>query len=58
MKRVSRKRSQSLSQLEALRQVRKALPPPVRAKEDEKKYRRATARQKVRQEVEHALEER
>jgi hypothetical protein len=54
---MPRKKSQSLSQLEALRKVRKPLPPPARAKEDEKKYRRATQRRVVRQEVEREAEE-
>jgi len=52
-----RKNPQSPSQLEALRRVRKELPPPTRAKEDEKKYRRVAARRKVREEVEQAKEE-
>jgi hypothetical protein len=44
-------------QLEALRRVRKELPPPTRVKEDEKKYRRPAARRKSREEVERAQEE-
>jgi len=43
--------------LEALRRVRKALPPPSRAKADEKRYRRAAARQEARKEVEGAAKE-
>jgi hypothetical protein len=54
---MARKKLKIISQLEALRGVRKALPPPTRAKEDEKKYQRATARRKVREEVERAKEE-
>ncbi len=46
-----------ITQLEALRGVRKELPPPTRAKEDEKKYRRPTARRKIQKEVERAEEE-
>ncbi|MBM4257258.1 MAG: iron-containing alcohol dehydrogenase [Deltaproteobacteria bacterium] len=52
-----RKKNQPISQLEALRRVRKELPPPTRTKEDEKKYRRVAARKTVRQEVERAQEE-
>jgi len=51
------KKPKPISQLEALRGVRKALPPPTRTKEDEKKYRRAVSRRKVREEVERAGEE-
>ncbi len=47
----------SVSQLEALRRVRKELPPPMRRKEDEKKYRRTTARRETRQEVERSTQE-
>ncbi len=54
---MPRKKLQSPSQLEALRRVRKELPPPTRTKEDEKKYRRVTARRTVREEVERAKEE-
>lgn len=54
---MPRKKTQSLSQLDALRRVRKALPPPTRTKEDERKYHRPAARRKVREEVEHAEEE-
>ena len=54
---MPRKKSQSPSQLEALRRVRKELPPPTRTEEDEKKYRRVTARRVVREEVERAKEE-
>jgi hypothetical protein len=57
IKAVPRKKTQSPSRLEALRRVRKELPPPTRTKEDEKKYRRVTARRKVREEVERAQEE-
>lgn len=54
---MPRKKLQSPSQFEALRRVRKELPPPTRTKEDEKKYRRVTARRKMREEVERATEE-
>lgn len=54
---MPRKKPQSLEQLKALRKVRKPLPPPARAKEDEKKYRRTTQRRLVRQEVEREAEE-
>jgi len=54
---MPRKKPQSPSQLEALRRVRKELPPPTRTKEDEKKYRRVIARRTVREEVERAKEE-
>ena len=54
---MPRKKTQSRRPLEALRQVRKELPPPTRTKEDEKKYRRVTARRTVREEVERAKEE-
>ena len=43
--------------LEALRRVRKALPPPSRAKADEKQYRRTAARREVRKEVESEAKE-
>jgi hypothetical protein len=49
---MPRKKSQSLDQLTALKGVRKALPPPSRAKEDEKKYRRPVQHRTVRKEVE------
>jgi hypothetical protein len=52
------KKAQPSDSLEALRQVRKPLPPPSRVKKDEKKYRRATARQTVRQEIERAEKKR
>lgn len=54
---MARKRLKPITQLEALRGVRKELPPPTRAKEDEKKYQRPTARRKMREEVERAEEE-
>ena len=54
---MARKKTQSLSQLDALRRVRKALPPPTRTKEDEKKYHRPVARRKMREEVEWDVEE-
>lgn len=49
---MPRKKPQSLDQLTALKGVRKALPPPSRAKEDEKKYRRPVQHRTVRKEVE------
>ena len=52
-----RKKPQPPDPLEALRRVRKALPPPSRAKADEKRYRRAAARQEARKEVEGAAKE-
>lgn len=54
---MPRKKLQFPRQLEALRQVRKELPPPTRTKEDEKKYRRVAARRTVREEVERVTEE-
>jgi hypothetical protein len=47
----------SVSQLEAVRRVRKELPPPMRRKEDEKKYRRTTVQRETRKEVERASHE-
>jgi hypothetical protein len=49
---MRRKKVQPIDSLEALRRVRKALPPPSRAKADEKKYRRQAARQTTRKEIE------
>jgi hypothetical protein len=49
---MPRKKTQSLSQLTALKGVRKPLPPPSRVKEDEKKYRRSLQRRTVQKEVE------
>ena len=54
---MARKKLKRITPLEALRRVRKELPPPTRAKEDEKKYQRPTARRKMREEVERAGEE-
>jgi len=54
---MTRKKLQPLRQLNALKKVRKPLPPPARAKEDEKKYRRVIQSRTVRQEVERAAEE-
>ena len=53
----SKKKRRSLSQLDALRQVRKAVPPPTKAEDDEKKYRRASAQRAVRKELERTKEE-
>jgi hypothetical protein len=55
---MPRKKSQPSDTLEALRQVRKSVPPPSRVKKDEKKYRRVTARQTLRQEIEQAEKKR
>ncbi len=54
---MPRKKLKPITQLEALRKVRKELPPPTRAKDDEKKYRRPAARRKIQEEVERAEEE-
>jgi hypothetical protein len=54
---MARKKIQSLDQLAALRRVRKAVPPPSRAKEDDKKYRRVAARREARKEVERDVRE-
>jgi hypothetical protein len=52
-----RKKGPAVDRLEALRRVRKALPPPTRAKQVEKRYRRAVERRAARHEVERAAEE-
>lgn len=52
-----KKKHRSLSQLDALRQVRKTVPPPTRAEDDEKKYRRAAVQRAIRKELERAKEE-
>jgi hypothetical protein len=54
---MPRKKSPSLDQLTALQKVRKPLPPPSRAKEDEKKYQRPSQRRTVRKEVERETQE-
>ena len=54
---MARKKPQPLRQLTALKKVRKPLPPPSHATEDEKKYRRAIQRQVARQEVEREDQE-
>ena len=56
---MSRKKKSLMpvSSREALRRVRKDLPPPVRRQEDDKKYRRPAARRAARQEVETSTEE-
>lgn len=54
---MPRKKKPSVSSREALRRVRKDLPPPVRRQEDDKKYRRPAARRAARQEVETSTEE-
>jgi hypothetical protein len=53
---MRRGKAQSKDSREALRQVRKPLPPPSRAKADEKKYRRGAARRAVRKEIEQEAE--
>ena len=54
---MTRKKPLSLGHLEAIRRVRKALPLPSRAKEDEKKYHRTAARREVRKAVEQDAKE-
>ncbi|MGH7964125.1 MAG: hypothetical protein ACRERD_20275 [Candidatus Binatia bacterium] len=54
---MPRKKAQLPSAVEALRRVRKALPPPSRVKADEKKYRRAAVQQIARKEVEREMRE-
>ena len=51
-----KKKRRSLSQLEALRQVRKALPPPSRAEDDPTRYRRTAARRGWQKELEQQEE--
>ncbi len=46
-----------VSPLDALRRVRKELPPPARLQEDEKKYRRPVARRETRKEIERSTQE-
>jgi len=53
---MRREKAQPKDSLAALRQVRKPLPPPSRAKADEKKYRRGVARRAVRKEIEQEAE--
>ena len=52
-----KKKPTSVSTLDALRRVRKELPPPARRQEDEKKYRRPAARRETRKEVERSIPE-
>lgn len=52
-----RKKAQSLSQLKALQKVRKALPPPSRVQDGERKYQRAAQRRATREEVEREAPE-
>lgn len=54
---MTRKKAPSGGLLEALRRVRKALPPPTRSKEPKTRYSRAVERRTVRREVERAVEE-
>ena len=51
-----KKKRRGLSQLEVLRQVRKALPPPSRAEDDSTRYRRTTARRGWQKELEQQEE--
>ncbi len=52
-----KKKRRALSQLDALRRVRKALPPPGRAEDDDTKYRRTSARRAWQKELERLVEE-
>lgn len=52
-----KKKRRSLSQLDSLRQVRKALPPPSRAEDDATKYRRTAARRAWQKELERLAKE-
>ncbi len=54
---MRRKKAQSLGSLEALRQVRKPLPPPSRVKANEKKYRRVVRQRMTRKEIEQETKE-
>lgn len=45
------------TQIEVLKRVRKALPPPSRIKGNDKTYHRAAARRDARKTVEHARQE-
>ena len=46
-----------VSALDALRRVRKELPPPARQQADEKKYQRPVARRETRKEIERSRQE-
>ena len=52
-----KKKPAVVSALDALRRVRKELPPPVRQQEDEKKYHRPVARRETRKEIERSRQE-
>ena len=52
-----KKKPAVVSTLDALRRVRKELPPPARLQEDEKKYRRPVARRETRKEIERSRQE-
>ncbi len=52
-----KKKPAVVSTLDALRRVRKELPPPARLQEDEKKYRRPVARREARKEIERSRQE-
>ena len=52
-----KKKPAVVSPLDALRRVRKELPPPARQQEDEKKYRRPVSRREARKEIERSRQE-
>ncbi len=52
-----KKKPAVVSTFDALRRVRKELPPPARLQEDEKKYRRPVARREARKEIERSAQE-
>jgi hypothetical protein len=54
---MPRKKTQLISQVKALQRVRKALPPPSRVKDGERKYQRAAQRRATREEVEREAPE-
>lgn len=52
-----KKKPAVVSPLDALRRVRKELPPPARRQEDDKKYHRPVARRETRKEIERSTQE-
>ncbi len=52
-----KKKPAVVSALDALRRVRKELPPPARQQEDEKKYHRPVVRRETRKEIERSRQE-
>ncbi len=56
-KKMGHKDKEKATLIEALRWVRKPLPPPTRVKEEEKKYARSKERNRLRKEVERDLKE-